>query len=375
MKMTCAFTASLLVVCGMEVSQAAEAPAPHDSPFPLQLEARVPFAPTAVQSAGHASLVYELYLTNFSNSPLSLSRIEVLDAEGPSSKPFASFEGAKLDAILRPLAAQPAENKSGPHVLAAGTTLVAFMWVSFENGANVPTRLRHNVVTTTSSIDGPVIDTHHTELRVFASPLHGAGWTASDGPSNDLDNHHRTGIFVMHGQLTLSRRYAIDWMRNSSDAARDPHDEHLYPAYGQPVFAVSDATVLKTQDGLPDNVPGPVATFHTALPITLENVGGNYVVLDLGGGQYAWYFHLQAGSLKVRPGEHVRRSQALAQIGCSGDSTLPHLHFEVTNSPTMLAGDGIPYVLDHYRISTADNVWESRRRELPLRDMLVDFGP
>jgi hypothetical protein len=50
------------------------------------------------------------------------------------------------------------------------------------------------------------------------------------------------------------------------------------------------------------------------------------------------------------------------------------LHFEVTTSATLLAGEGIPYLIDHYRIWTGDKVWETRTRELPLRDMLVDFG-
>ena len=50
----------------------------------------------------------------------------------------------------------------------------------------------------------------------------------------------------------------------------------------------------------------------------MDTVGGNTIVLDLGGGQYAWYFHLKPGSLRVKTGEHVRRGQPLAQIGLGG---------------------------------------------------------
>src|SRR5258708_2771906 len=73
------------------------------SPFPLQLEARVPFAPTAFPSAGRTYVVYELYVTNFSASPVTLRRIDVLDAQETSSKPVATFEGEQLDALLQPV--------------------------------------------------------------------------------------------------------------------------------------------------------------------------------------------------------------------------------------------------------------------------------
>jgi hypothetical protein len=352
-------------------------PTPTDSsPFPLQLEARVPFAPTAFPSAGRIYVVYELYVANFSSGPVTLRRIDVLDAQETSSKSVATFEGEQLDALLQPVGAQAPAGKSDLRRLGAGATSVAFVWIPFENEARVPDRLLHRLVTTNSSIEGAIIGTRRTELHLLAPPVQGAGWMASDGPSNDPENHHRRGILALNGQLTISRRYAIDWMlyKNGTIVSGDSRDKHSYYAYGKPVFAVADATVVKARDGLPDNVPGPIETFHPAVPITMDTVGGNTITLDLGGGQYAWYFHLQPGSLRVKTGEHVRRGQPLAQIGCSGDPNVPHLHFEVTTSATLLAGEGIPYLIDHYSIWTGDKVWETRTQELPLRDMLVDFG-
>jgi murein DD-endopeptidase MepM/ murein hydrolase activator NlpD len=140
------------------------------------------------------------------------------------------------------------------------------------------------------------------------------------------------------------------------------------------VFAVTDATVLMVRDGAPDNVPGPAASFRPLVPNSMATIGGNLILLDLGGGRYAWYFHLQPGSLGVKTGDRVRRGQPLARIGCSGDSNLPHLHFEVTTSPKVMAGVGLPYVIDQYRVWTADNIWQARSRELPLDKMLIDFG-
>jgi hypothetical protein len=40
----------------------------------------------------------------------------------------------------------------------------------------------------------------------------------------------------------------------------------------------------------------------------------------------------------------------------------------------LLAGEGVPYLIDHYRVKSTDDVWQTSAHELPLRNMLVDFG-
>jgi murein DD-endopeptidase MepM/ murein hydrolase activator NlpD len=77
----------------------------------------------------------------------------------------------------------------------------------------------------------------------------------------------------------------------------------------------------------------------------------------------------------VKTGNHVRRGQVIARIGCSGDARGPHLHFQVTTASTeLVAGEGVPYVIDQYGVKSADGIRETRKRELPLGGMLVDFG-
>ena len=46
--------------------------------------------------------------------------------------------------------------------------------------------------------------------------------------------------------------------------------------------------------------------------ITTENIGGNMLVIDIGGGHYAFYAHLQPGSLKVKLGDKVKTWEVLA---------------------------------------------------------------
>ena len=346
-------------------------------PWPLQLEMRVPFDPTAFPSGPHVYLVYELHLTNFMPMPVSVSRIDVLDGDTEAAQPIASFETPQLQTMLQPLGGKALSDAKDRLVIADGQSTIAFMSIPFDRGAHIPARLFHRVTTSYAPEEGAVISTHHSELRTVGPPVEGAEWLAEDGPSNDQDNHHRRGVVILDGQPVDSRRFAIDW-KQVKDGARfsgDARDGHSYYCYGTAVLAVADGRVVTARDGLPENIPGHGEAFHPAVPITLETVAGNTMTLDLGGGQFAYYMHLQPGSLRVKAGDRVRRGQVLARIGASGDAREPHLHFEITTSSKLLAGEGVPYLIDHYTSkSTSDGPLEFHTHELPLDKSLVTFG-
>lgn len=56
---------------------------------------------------------------------------------------------------------------------------------------------------------------------------------------------------------------------------------------------------------------------------------GNAVVIDHGGGLWTWYGHIRNGGIKVNEGDTVKRGDKIAEVGSTGQSTGPHLHFEV----------------------------------------------
>jgi hypothetical protein len=347
------------------------------STWPPQLEMLVPFEPTAFPSNGRTYLAYELYLTNFSANPIKLRRVDVLDADDSAAAPIVYFEAAQLDGLLQPIGAQPsADGNSDLHQLAGGRSVVLFLWVALAHGAQVPNHLRHRVTTADFAAEGAVSGTHNTKLLVLGPPVTGANWLADDGPSNDQDNHHRRGILVYQGRSLISRRYAIDWQQsqNGKTFSGDASDKRSYFAYGKPVLAVADGTVVTATDGLPDNVPRHNGEFTPAVEITPDTVFGNHIVLDLGGHQFATYCHLQPSSFLVKVGDHVRRGQVLAKVGDSGDARQPHLHFQVQTTLNPLAGEGVPYLIDQYRVKSADESGQTHARELPLGGMLIDFG-
>jgi murein DD-endopeptidase MepM/ murein hydrolase activator NlpD len=75
---------------------------------------------------------------------------------------------------------------------------------------------------------------------------------------------------------------------------------------------------------------------------------GNDVVVDLGGGKFAFYAHLQPHSLRVRVGDRVQRGQVLGLVGNSGNSTAPHLHFQISDGPQIATADSLPYEFAHF---------------------------
>lgn len=344
--------------------------------FPTpQLQIRTPVAPAPFPSAGLSYLIYELHLQNFSDAPMNIQGLEVLIADGSAATPVAVFQREALRSLLTTFGNEAAPGENGDGVrLAAGSVAIAFLCLAFDKDSLVPQRLTHRVALENSAVDGPRVQVAQGPLPVLAPPVSGVDWIAASGPSNT--SHHRRGLIVAGGTAGISRRLAVDWkrMKNGAAFAGDARDVRAYHAYGRNVLAVADATVVSTMDGLPDNVPRTAAGFSPAVPVAMENVGGNHVVLDLGSGRFAYYAHLQAGSIGVKKGERVRRGQVLGRIGNSGDAREPHLHFQVADAAQILAAEGLPYVIDRYWLRT-DTGMQERTGELPVRGMSIDFEP
>ncbi len=99
-------------------------------------------------------------------------------------------------------------------------------------------------------------------------------------------------------------------------------------------------------DGLAEQVPGVTPT-----GLRLAEYGGNHVVQDIGGGNYAFYAHLKTGSVAVRPGEQLRTGRPVGLLGNSGNSDAPHLHFHIMDGPDPLKADGLPFVFDRFGLT------------------------
>jgi hypothetical protein len=351
----------------------------------------VPLAPTPFKADGKTHLVYELHLTNFSASELTLARVEVL--AGKDSIQLAQYEKTELTMRLARPGAQPSQEKQK---IGGGMRAIVYVWVTLDPHTAVPAVLRHRVTASISSPAGnagsdaagnaPIeIKGEGGEIKfagaaraVISPPLRGGEWLAANGPANA--SGHRRALIPIAGKAHIAQRFAIDWVQLREDGltfAGDKLKNENYRCYGAEALAVANAKVAAIKDGIPQNIPGATSR---AVPITLETVGGNYVILDLGEGRYAFYAHLQPGSLRVKPGDKVRRGQVLGLVGNSGNSTEPHLHFHISDSASPLASEGLPYVFESFELQGQGWGWkpsgapvQKRSMEIPLQNAVVRF--
>src|SRR5262249_26524121 len=96
------------------------------------------------------------------------------------------------------------------------------------------------------------------------------------------------------------------------------------------------------KDGIPENVPH---SGKTAVPITLATLAGNHVIEELGGGRFAAYAHLRPGTIPVKPGDQVHPGEVLGKLGNSGNSSEPHLHFQICDAPSFADSEGLPFAI------------------------------
>ncbi|HKN68597.1 MAG TPA: M23 family metallopeptidase, partial [Gemmatimonadaceae bacterium] len=219
-----------------------------------------------------------------------------------------------------------------------------------------------------------------SDLLVIAPPLRGGPWLAANGPS--AESGHRRAMIPLDGAFYIAQRFAIDWVKvdaTNKTYSGDSLKNSSYYAYGNDALAVADGIVTEVKDSIPENVPG---INSRAVPITLETVGGNHVIVDLGGGHFAFYAHLQPGKIRVKLGDRVRRGQVLGLVGNSGNSTEPHLHFHVSDASSPLGSEGVPYafeiltVVGHCEGFTGQcprSAEVVRHREMPVANELVRF--
>jgi hypothetical protein len=93
---------------------------------------------------------------------------------------------------------------------------------------------------------------------------------------------------------------------------------------GIDVLAAADGIVRGIRDGMAD-----VDVREIGPDAVAGRECGNGVVVEHGGGLSTQYSHMREGSVRVRPGEIVRRGDPLGQVGMSGLASFPHLHLTV----------------------------------------------
>lgn len=161
-----------------------------------------------------------------------------------------------------------------------------------------------------------------TTLRL---PFEGA-WTVFWGGRQLEQNYHA---------ISKTQRFAIDFLvlKNGESHTGEGGRLDTYFAYGRKILAPAAGRVVTVVDSLPDQ---EIGTSNPSTPY------GNVVVIDHGSGEYSVLAHLQPRSVRVHPGDDVSAGDVIGLCGNSGNTSEPHLHFQLQNGPDLRDAEGLP---------------------------------
>jgi murein DD-endopeptidase len=339
-----------LIAAVLSVSALTLAHGQSRAPVVQAVDLSVPFNPVSFDQSGDSELVYELHVTNFQAVDVVLTAVRVktpLNLNGIPTPPrtIAEYRDAELNRrLVRP---GLRNDHATPQIIGPGMRAVVNMWIRLpfpflpsvihdvEMDVQRPSGAVHVV------IEGGASPVRLPDPIVLDPPLRRGPWVAIYDPL--LKGGHRTAIYTVDGRARIPGRFAIDFIALPAFGALAP-DPAARPAdgngFGTEVIAVADGTIAAAVDDTPDRTPKPVPP---------ESASGNYVALDLGGGRFAFYEHLQQGSIVVAAGQRVTRGQVIAKLGSSGSTSIgPHLHFHVADTNSLLASEGVAFVFTQF---------------------------
>ncbi|MCG7527843.1 M23 family metallopeptidase [Streptomyces sp. OfavH-34-F] len=187
-------------------------------------------------------------------------------------------------------------------------------------------------------------------------------WKALNGPGTKVPSHTHSHAqsyaidLTCHPPAHPDPKFSLLW-----PLGRRPHH---YPAFGAPVLAPGDGVIVSVGDHQRDHLsrtslPGFVYLFLEGFVRSLgwpRHLWGNHIVLKLDQGTYAGFAHLKRGSLRVAVGDRVGVGQHLAEVGNSGNSSEPHMHFQLMNGPDSEVAQGVPFTWRYRNDDGAEEV-------------------
>lgn len=212
-------------------------------------------------------------------------------------------------------------------------------------------------------------------------PLRG-DWIAPNTPGHRVPSHGTDiyGQTYAYDFLKVDARFPDKWRVTRKPLLTSllfgiPLNECL--AWSQPIYAPFPGEVIEAEDGVEERNP---AHMGRDLFVAVKNgfsykgatsnrdlkpLLGNYIILK-GNDAFALIAHARQGSLGVRRGDRVDTAQKLAEVGHSGNSTSPHLHFQLMDDPELVKAKGVPCSFRQYELFE-DGAWKTVMNGIPRR--------
>lgn len=294
---------------------------------------------------GKQWIYYELHLSNRSHDSIEIQKIEVVDLTHATE--LITLNGPEL---LNRWAGKKTSQKNSCR-LAANDTGVVYLEFPLPMGTTTVElvhrthfALHQGITTKNSSVEGAGMKLPFSPSLILGSPLRKGYWAAVYDPSWQMG--HRRVFYTVDGISRIPGRFAIDFIRLDSQghyASQDEDQIKNWYGYGDDVLAAHDGVVVTVRD---DFAESATLSNHPDYPPHLAT--GNYLVIDIGNNRFLFYEHLQPRSIRVKPGQKIKKGTTIASLGFTGQTTGPHLHFHVADKNSPLGAEGIPFVFEQF---------------------------
>lgn len=187
---------------------------------------------------------------------------------------------------------------------------------------------------------GAVPDAESYEQQAsYRLPFDGT-WTAVNGsPEKEFS----------HSWVYVNQRYAYDFVITDEAGRSRPAGSgsalENYYCYDEPVLAPADGVVVDAYDTELESSRGGGLSH----PLK-RDIRGGYVVIKHADSEYSTLAHLVPGSVAVEPGDQVRKGEQLARCGHTGNSSEPHLHFQVQDHPNFALAASLPIQFENVTV-------------------------
>ncbi|MCL2574796.1 MAG: M23 family metallopeptidase [Defluviitaleaceae bacterium] len=175
----------------------------------------------------------------------------------------------------------------------------------------------------------PSVENYNCKVD-YILPFEGKWTVFNGGVTKDLS----------HSWDIISQRYAYDFII-MDDEGKSFNDDNTslqsYFCYGKNVVAPADGIVVKVSNKHKDSRANGTKVFCDTWDIR-----GNFIVIKHAEGEYSLCAHLVPHSITVQKGEKVTQGQIIAKCGNSGNTSEPHLHFQLQTGKSFFTSAGLP---------------------------------
>jgi len=156
-----------------------------------------------------------------------------------------------------------------------------------------------------------------------------------------------------HSWDVIPQRYAYDFIimdQEGKSYSGDNKRLESYYCYGKNIIAPADGTVVQVSNKHKDSrVSG------TKVYCDTWDLRGNFIVIEHAEKEFSFIAHLLPGSITVRKGDKVKQGEVIAKCGNSGNTSEPHIHFQLQSGKSFFSSVGLPISFVHIQAQKKAN--------------------